>query len=330
MSLCKNSISCEITKIHRSRVSWKIENFYAKLNSVHIESFSIPGVATWWVIYLFTNSKIILSLFSINNVWNNVCRRIETHPNHIPKDASRGCGRRFTKLVFHCDCPENRNKKRLIRIEVKTKVDICIWIEDFFEFEGRVEKVREEFINQVFLNSYLIDNALALEGLIIVKEFDCFPEIASSILTRQDKILHDIGSLHLDENLSDFKFTVDGAEFPIHKNILAARSPVFCKMFTGDFTEKNGSEREILDVSKEVFAELIRFMYTGEIEDLEGNVNELLCIADRYEVLDLQKMCELKLMSKLNDDNAEDVFQLAHSHNCNNEMKKVSFQMLQV
>lgn len=244
------------------------------------------------------------------------------------KSDQRTCGRRFTKLQFSMDSSERR-KRRLVRVEVKTKVDICIWIEDYFEYEGRVEKVKEEFINQVFLNSYLTDGSLGLEALVVVKEFDCFSDLGSTILTRQDKILTDISGLYGDDQLSDFKFIVEGQEFPIHKNILAARSPVFLKMFTGDFLEKNGTQSEILDASKEAFDELIRFIYTGEIVDLEKNVEELLGLADRYEVSDLQKVCELKLMSNLKDENAESIFQLAHRHQCNGELKKASFEMLQ-
>jgi BTB/POZ domain len=244
------------------------------------------------------------------------------------KSDAKTCGRRFTKLHFSIDSPERR-RKRLIRVEVKTKIDICIWIEDFFDYEGRVEKVKEEFINQVFLNSYLVDGALALEALVVVKEYDCFSDLGSTILTRQDKILSDISGLYGDLLLSDFKFIVEGQEFPIHKNILAARSPVFLKMFTGNFQEKNGKQREVLDASKEAFGELMRFIYTGEVLDFENHVEELLALADRYEVTDLQKICELKLMANLKDENAESIFQLAHQHQCNGELKQAAFSMLQ-
>lgn len=155
-------------------------------------------------------------------------------------------------------------------------------------------------------------------------------DLGSSVHSRQDKILADVGGLFLSDQLSDFTFIVEGVELPIHKNILAARSPVFLKMFTGDFQEKHGKQREILDVSKETFTELLRFIYTGEVLDLETNVDELLGVADRYEVLDLQKVCELKLMSNLKDENAESIFQLAHLHQCDAELKKASFEMLQV
>lgn len=250
-------------------------------------------------------------------------------PNHVLKTDQRGtCGRRFTKLQFSIDSPERR-KKRQIRVEVKTKIDICIWIEDFFEYDGRVEKVKEDFINQVFLNSYLVEGALALEALVVVKEFDCFSDLGSTILTRQDKILTDICSLYGDTQLSDFKFIVEGQEFHIHKNILAARSPVFHKMFTGNFQEKKGKTSEIFDASKEAFSELMRFIYVGKIRDLEKHVEELLGLADRYEVSDLQKVCELKLMANLKDENAESIFQLAHRHQCNKELKEASFEMLQ-
>jgi len=215
-------------------------------------------------------------------------------------------------------------------VDVRTTSDICVWIEDYFEYhDHRVVKVKEDFINQVFNNSYVIDGKLGLEACLIVKEFDAMPNLGNAMLDCPQKILDDVASLHKEIELSDFTFFVEKEEFPVHKALLAARSPVFFKMFTVDMQEKSGKMQEILDIGKEAFEEFLRFIYTGEVVNLEENVEDLLVLADRYEVSDLQKVCESNLLTNLNVSNAKEVFQIAHRYSCDVELKKASFDMLQ-
>lgn len=109
----------------------------------------------------------------------------------------------------------------------------------------------------------------------------------------------------------------------------SARSPVFERMFTGSFREATEKRQEIKDVSANAFEELLNFIYSGELRNEDFPVEELIAVADRFEVKDLMKMCESKLLKNINEDNAEATFRLASSIQCNAELKKVSFDILQ-
>lgn len=110
----------------------------------------------------------------------------------------------------------------------------------------------------------------------------------------------------------------------------AARSPVFERMFTGSFREATSTEQEVKDVSADVFEEFLYFIYTGDIRNKDFPVEELISVADRYQVSDLMRFCELKLLKSIGDENAEKTFRLANKiHSSNSELKKVAFEVLQ-
>lgn len=100
-------------------------------------------------------------------------------------------------------------------------------------------------------------------------------------------------------------------------------------MFTGSFREATASKQEILDISADTFEEFLYFIYAGAIRNKDFSVEELISVADRYQVTDLIKVCEMKLLTSVNDDNAEAIYRLANRIECNTELKKVAFDILQ-
>lgn len=102
-------------------------------------------------------------------------------------------------------------------------------------------------------------------------------------------------------------------------------------MFTGSFREATATEQEVKDVSADVFEEFLYFIYAGDIRNKEDfPVEELIAVADRYQVTDLMRFCELRLLKSVSDDNAEKIFRLANKiHSGNDELKKVAFEVLQ-
>ena len=86
---------------------------------------------------------------------------------------------------------------------------------------------------------------------------------------------------------SDIILVVKGKEFPVHKAILSARSPVFAAMFEHEDTkEANEGKVEITDILDDVFQELLNYTYTSRIPIKEQLTPELLSAAD--------KVCQLK------------------------------------
>ena len=51
---------------------------------------------------------------------------------------------------------------------------------------------------------------------------------------------------------------------------------MFRAMFSVDMKEKDASEIEVVDVSGETLAQMVQFMYTGRVTDLDERADELL------------------------------------------------------
>jgi speckle-type POZ protein len=97
-------------------------------------------------------------------------------------------------------------------------------------------------------------------------------------------------------------------------------------MFSNDY--KNSKEGEITEISKEAFKDFIKFIYTGEVENMEKHARELLIIADKYEVEDLKTRCSVYLLTNLTEDDAIEIFQNAHKFRCDVDLKKASFEYI--
>lgn len=109
----------------------------------------------------------------------------------------------------------------------------------------------------------------------------------------------------------------EGSRFPAHRAILVARSPVFESMFCGSMRE--ASEREVFldDIHGSVLANLLHFIYTGELEEdkLAGCVDALALAANRLQIEDLVSACCNFMAAGLDEDNVLSIFQLADACN---------------
>ncbi|XP_014227698.1 speckle-type POZ protein A-like [Trichogramma pretiosum] len=117
----------------------------------------------------------------------------------------------------------------------------------------------------------------------------------------------------LDKKLSDVKLrTASGKEIPAHRLILSAASPVFKAMFSHDTLENKNQSVDIIDISYEITLEMLRYVYTGIIEnDKISFIIELLMAADKYAIDDLKNKCEMTLSSNLSSENVVDILKVA-------------------
>lgn len=76
----------------------------------------------------------------------------------------------------------------------------------------------------------------------------------------------DFGKLLESEEFSDFALCVGDKVFPAHKCILAARSSVFRSMFKYNMKETQDNRVHITDMDTEVVNQMLRFIYTDEVE----------------------------------------------------------------
>lgn len=104
-------------------------------------------------------------------------------------------------------------------------------------------------------------------------------------------------------------------EFEAHKAILAARSPVFSAMFEHGMEETRQNRVEITDLDPETVAEVLRYIYTGQVNNLDQLALSLLVAADKYQLDRLKSMCEESLVESLTVENACDVLSYADIYN---------------
>ena len=118
----------------------------------------------------------------------------------------------------------------------------------------------------------------------------------------QKQVCQQLGKVFLDKRFTDIKILCEGRTFDCHMAMLAARSPVFSAMFESNMKEKETKTVAIDDFKAKVVAEMLNFIYTGNIssqDNLGEIVSELLAAADKYQLELLKSICEERLCSTL-------------------------------
>ncbi|XP_051173141.1 speckle-type POZ protein-like [Leptopilina boulardi] len=129
------------------------------------------------------------------------------------------------------------------------------------------------------------------------------------------KIEHNFHPFLISDVLSDVSFQIENKEFPAHKIILAAASPVFEKMFTHQMKENITNNVQIEDTDPDVFKEMLNYIYMGKVENLNSMAFDLYELANKYEITKLQIICEESLENCLDVDNVTFILEFADRHN---------------
>ena len=140
-----------------------------------------------------------------------------------------------------------------------------------------------------------------------------FDPVEPRVIHRRERTLaNDLRRMLNAERGSDITLVAnDGEEFPAHSLILASRSPVFAAMFEHEMKEKQEKRVIIDEMSSEVVACLLEFMYTDSVTNFTTLAPELLPAAHKYDISRMKTMCEEALLSELNTENAAELLLLA-------------------
>lgn len=95
------------------------------------------------------------------------------------------------------------------------------------------------------------------------------------------QLLSDLKSLYESKRFSDIAIQVKNEIIKAHKTILCARSTYFASLFEKAMPDKPIDIIQIEDYTFETINEMIRFLYCGEVVDLEKIVYELIIAADK-------------------------------------------------
>lgn len=170
-----------------------------------------------------------------------------------------------------------------------------------------------KFVKQEFLlneeNEVLLDDKLTIVCEIIATVGS--GNISGTLTTPESNLAIDFTFLLENKNFSDVTLSAGEKEFPAHKVILTARSPVFKAMFQHDMEESRNNRVKITDIDEEGLCELLRYMYTGKVNKLEKMAPSLLSMAEKYAMDDLKITCQKALFKSLSLDNVAEIFILS-------------------
>lgn len=92
--------------------------------------------------------------------------------------------------------------------------------------------------------------------------------------------------------------------FPVHRAILSAVSPYFKALFTNSLKGgKTETTEVIISVPGEIFSLILDYAYTGTCNVNADNVEQLLPLADQFEVLGIIQLCCQFLLQELRPEN---------------------------
>ncbi|XP_074599010.1 speckle-type POZ protein B-like [Brevipalpus obovatus] len=103
----------------------------------------------------------------------------------------------------------------------------------------------------------------------------------------------------------------DGVQVRGHKLILAARSKVIGAMFEHECKEKSENKIEIKDIDGAVLSEMVQFIYSDQVKNIEEFAADLLIVAEKYDLPRLKRLCEQHLATKLSYDTSGNILALA-------------------
>ncbi|CAL1281805.1 unnamed protein product [Larinioides sclopetarius] len=95
-------------------------------------------------------------------------------------------------------------------------------------------------------------------------------------------------------------------------------------MLTNDMKEKNSNCIEIGDMGDDVVRQLLLFLYSDNVENLQWEMaTQLYYAADKYEVGRLEAVCSSFLLENLTPTNAGELLFLAETHS-DGDLKKLT------
>ncbi|XP_064418102.1 kelch-like protein 2 isoform X2 [Latimeria chalumnae] len=146
-----------------------------------------------------------------------------------------------------------------------------------------------------------------------VSEKQCPVTVNPRHMKKAFKVMNELRSENL---LCDVTIVAEDVEIAAHRVVLAACSPYFHAMFTGEMSESRAKRVRIKEVDGWTLKMLIDYVYTAEIQVTEENVQVLLPAAGLLQLQDIKKTCCEFLESQLHPTNCLGIRAFADMHAC--------------
>ena len=112
------------------------------------------------------------------------------------------------------------------------------------------------------------------------------------------------------------------ARLKAHKVVLCAASPFFYNALKSDMKEKKEGLIRLEETSKAVMEEVLKYLYTGHVDINDGNVFDLLAVADYFLIPSLKTLCVRVLLQALSLSSCIAAYYVAMKYRCEELMKK--------
>mmetsp|Transcript_43741 Transcript_43741/g.93060 ORF Transcript_43741/g.93060 Transcript_43741/m.93060 type:complete len:380 (-) Transcript_43741:111-1250(-) len=290
------------------------------ISAFQIAVLSLPGSNSPLLEVWFKNSPDFCTSLKSRAEWKNMVGEVTSRDESA---CGKGCTHRIALL-------------RPVSLDAGQRVSFYIWSggEDCIKYTYSTRSLQSAAENADLkispgkFNDSVGDRwtNLSRSGLLSgVVEYDVVkPRFA--VAEMPGEIIKDLGSAFGSESFSDLTIVIGHDRIRTHCVVLAARSKVFAAMLSSPMKEAATKEVVLQDIEMPVLKELLRFIYTGEVDKAAvmattGFAMELLCAAHRFELLPLVRFCEQTLGSKLEDDTVVDVLQVAVRLGCSTLQK---------
>uniref|UniRef100_A0A3Q3W288 BTB domain-containing protein n=1 Tax=Mola mola TaxID=94237 RepID=A0A3Q3W288_MOLML len=135
----------------------------------------------------------------------------------------------------------------------------------------------------------------------------------------QSTLLQDGLKELLNENkFVDCTLRVGDRSFPCHRLIMAACSPYFREIFfTEDGKEAENTKEVVLeDVNPSILDMIIQYLYSANIDLTDDNVQDIIAVANRFQIPSVFTVCVNYLQKKLSLSNCMAIFRMGLVLNC--------------
>ena len=122
------------------------------------------------------------------------------------------------------------------------------------------------------------------------------------------KVLRNLNAQRLKNQFTDVCLVAGDCVIRAHKLVLAAGSAYFNAMFTSGLVEEQQDSVEIHSVSAKILSILVDFIYTGNVDITQDNVQELFAAADMLELEEVVSGCIAYLEQQLHYSNALGIY----------------------
>lgn len=129
--------------------------------------------------------------------------------------------------------------------------------------------------------------------------------------TDRHSLAQDMARLMLQEDGDVTVLAAGNKEFHAHYTLLVSRSKIFAEML-----RENHKKLDLTEVPEDVVREILRYIYTDRVENLDNLASTLIAAADRFKMSGLQTLCERSLMETITPESVASLLLLADRFNC--------------